>query len=197
MSAYYNTFRNHPFGATSAGWVFEFRMHQVLQERRTIQLVRMHGHVAQVNYIYETPTAPDQTTVHLAVSTEVDIVEATKAQLKRNQYYRPESTTFPAIDSLLLIPTPNGDPTDVLLMFQITRNRTDHDVNQKGLEWLGRLKLPSNTRKYFVVVTPEGIHPKITAPIKYFEDAGMGGVEPDEAFPVFQSFFNTETIFKG
>ena len=56
-------------GATSAGWVFEFRMQQVLTKPQTIQLLHMHGHVARVNYIYKTPTTPDWT-LHLAASTK-------------------------------------------------------------------------------------------------------------------------------
>ena len=198
MSVFYNLFRYHTIGATSAGWVFEFRMHQVLTKPRTIQLLRMHGHVARVNYIYETPTTPDRTTLHLAASTEVslDEVEGTETQLEPNKYYRPDAKKFPTIDSLLLISPPSGDSTHILLMLQVTHNWDEHGVNPIGLEKVKRLNLPPNTRKYFVAVTADDIHPKIKVPLKYFEDTtGTEGLTRDEAFPVFQSPFNTEELF--
>lgn len=191
-SAFYDVFRSHAIGPASAGWIFEFRIHQVLTERQTLQLLRMQGHVAGVDYVYE--TTPDRIALELAASSEATFVEG--ADLQPNKYYRLDSDTLPGIDSLLLV-TPSDASLPILLMFQITHNRSDHDMNLADLEKVDRLGAPPSTRRYRVVVTPEGIHPKITVPAKYFEDAGLRELTSDEAFPVFHYPLRTDELFGG
>ena len=42
-------------------------------------------------------------------------------------------------------------------------------MDKKGLHKIDNLQLPSGTRRYYVVVAPEGIHPKITVPRMHFQ----------------------------
>ena len=140
-------FLSSPIGTPTARWIFELRMHQ---EKQTIQLFPICGHQAQANLVYgDYITSKERTypiNFELAKSNQHRLVG--KSRILENRYYRPEYNNFPKVDSLLLIPPFQGS-VPVLLMFKTIRNTRGHDVNEG---------LPRGTRKYYVVVTPEGVH---------------------------------------
>ena len=181
MQDFHDLFVASPITATSAGWVFELRMHQLLRKARTVQLFPIRGHRADVNFIYQDYTASkkkiDPTDLQLVDSEEHDIAKG--AKLKMGHYYRPKAVNFPAIDSLLLI-HPLGEPSPILLMFQVTLNKKTHDAKLSGLRKIDELDLPSDVRKYYIAVTPEGIWPKITVPISYLDGGQAEGEDEDE-----------------
>jgi hypothetical protein len=86
---------------------------------------------------------------HLTVSDEHPLVEGD--HLRMNHYYRLNSIDFPATDSVLLIHPPE-EPSPILLMFQMTRNKREHNVGVEGLCKIDGLRLPRRTRRYYVVV---------------------------------------------
>jgi len=171
MGLLYYLFRDNPINPPAAEWIFKLRMHQLLVEKQTLQLFYIRGRQAGLNLLYDNYTASmkrqDPTNFELAKSEQYHLIE--KICLQKNRYYLPKSRNFPAIDSLLLVHPP-GEPSPILLMFQITRNKKDHYVNKKSLRKINDLKLPPNTRKYYVVVTPEGVCPTITVPTEYPQD---------------------------
>ena len=138
-------------------------------QAQTIQLFPIGGRQAKANLIYGDYTAPKERqnpmNLQLAESTESPLVKV--GDLEKNRYYRPKSNSFPAVGSLLLVHPPN-EPSPILLVFQITWNRKEHNVDEDGLRKTDDLQLPLDTRRYYVEVTPEGIHPKITVSVKYF-----------------------------
>ena len=85
----------------------------------------------------------------------------------KNCYYRLVSTGFPGIDSLLLICPLDGSPP-ILLIFRIARNAETHDVSEEGFSRINNLGLSPDTRKYYVVVTTEGVEPEMRVPEAYF-----------------------------
>ncbi|KAF9647700.1 hypothetical protein BDM02DRAFT_3129593 [Thelephora ganbajun] len=185
MAYFHDLFLASPVTAVTAGWLFELRMHQLLANQRTIRLFPILGCHDQVDLIYNDYTASeerkDPANVQLTASEERDLLEG--AQLQKDRYYRPKITNFPAIDSLLLVHPP-GEPSPILLMFQITRNKQDHDANVRGLDKVKNMGLPPDACRYYVVVTPEGVQPKIMVSMEYFGE-NIRQILPDEVFPVF------------
>ena len=161
----YNLFRSSSGSASAAGWVFELRMHQLLRQGDSIQLFPIGRRSSESNSFYDDYTASeqgrDQEVLQLTASEYHPLNE--EVRLRFGHYYRPQTTNFPTIDSLFLIHPP-GEPSPTLLMFQITRNKTEHDVNEGGLCRIEKMKLPKNIRRYYVLVTPHNIQPKIKAP---------------------------------
>jgi hypothetical protein len=165
---YYRPIQSVP---PAAGWVFELRTHQVFTKEQTIQVFPLHGCRAKVNLVYDNYTSSKERqnpmNLRLTGSTEYPLVEAGPPET--NRYYRPESNGFPGIDSLFLIHLPN-EPFPILLTLQITWNRRGRGVDEKGLRKIDDLQLSPYTRRYWVVVTPKDIHPKITVPVKHPQD---------------------------
>ena len=173
IAHFYNLFKATPGAKVATRWLFEARMHQLLTKDTTIQLFPIYHRSAPVNFIYDdyaSSTNPmNREDFQLAWSEQRALPEDGSVKLQEGYYYRPTSDNFPTIDSLLLLHT-TGDPSPTLLMFQITRAET-HNVNPKGLDKVDGLWFPSNTRKNFVVVTPEDVQPKLTIlNRKYFEE---------------------------
>ena len=202
MAYYYDLFSASKISATAAGWIFEFRMHQVLRSGGTIQLFPiLSSGKGDANLIYNNHTASrhrkDLKTLESLPSAEYPLTTAT--HLEENCYYRPEAKNFPTIDSLLIV-HPDGEPLPILLMFQITRSG-HHDAKIGGLRKVDNLHLPAPIKKYYVVVTPENAYPQITVPIRYFvEDRGVSvdvGRSADEEFPVFQYLVRLENLFQN
>jgi len=186
MERFYNLFTGTPGTTVSAGWLFEARMHQLLTGETTIRMFPIHGHRAKKNFIYSDYTASltqnNPQSFQWTSSEQYSLPEDDLDELHTGRYYRPDSTSFPTIDSLLLIRPPDRSQP-VLLMFQITRNKTVHDVNPIGLRKIDTLNFPSNAARYYVVVTPERIFPKITIPMEHFEGQPQGS--PDRLFTVY------------
>jgi len=155
-----------PITVTSAGWVFEDRMHQVLRAEGILRLFPIHPRRGKTGIIFDNYAASKVRSslreFQLASSEEHPLVEG--AELVMNRYYRLESSDFAAVNSVLLIRPPGGSP--ILFVFQMTRNNTKHDLHD--LQKVSGLGVPPGTRRYLVIVTPEDIHPSITVPLEYF-----------------------------
>ena len=179
MQIFHDLFLSSPSTTIAVGWVFELRMHQLLRKQQRIRVSPIRGRRVKMNFIYDDYTSASNNPMELQLpnSTELDFVE--KAELKKDHYYHPKSTNFPAIDSLLLIDPP-GEPPPILLMFQLTRNKNGHDAKLRGLRKIDKLCLPSGTRRYYVVVTPKGINPKITIRASYFEEGQSKGADEED-----------------
>ena len=173
MEELYNMFLASPITAIPAGWVFEDRMHQVLRTEGILRLFPIHPRRGETNVIFDDYAASkagsNLTEFQLASSEEYPLVEGDG--LVMNHYYRPESSNFAAVDSVLLIRPPSGSL--ILFMFQMTRNKAKPSTNLEGLWKVGGLGVPPGTRRYLVIVTPENIYPSITVPLEYF-----GGTVP-------------------
>ena len=180
----------------SAGWIFEARMHQLLAMGKPIQIFRIHGHTATKSIIYgdydTSRKQKDPVDLKWASSEQYVPPEGDSVELQEGRYYRPGSTSFPTIDSLLLLPPSSDTSPPILLMFQIAKNREKHDVNPDGLHRVDRLKFPSNACKYYVAVTPKDTWPKITVPMEHFRGQPM---VPDTLFPVFH--YPVRELFTG
>jgi len=163
MDYFHGLFRVNQSTAAAAGWVFESRVHQLLQRQRNIQLFPVRGSFATKNFNYNCYIASqersDAMNLCLFDSAEVPLTEG--CHVEKECYYRPRSTNFPTIDSLVLV-HPHGEPSPLLLTFQITETRDQYGVNPDGL--LKIRDLAPGARKLYVVVTPENIHPTIVVP---------------------------------
>jgi len=178
MEYFYNQFLDNSITATSAGWIFKLRMHQLLMRQQTIRVFPILGHCRKANIIYNAPREwNNPTDLQLPNSVEHPLVE--RCHLLNAHYYHPKPTNLHAIDSLLLIHPP-GKPSPILLTFQIIQNGVQPNVNVNGLCKINDLDIPPDICRYHVVVTPEGIHPKITAPMKYFRDEEILNEDEDE-----------------
>lgn len=158
--------------ATISWWVFESRTHKLLRSGRTIQLFPIRP-LRHVNVIYRDHTASHQRQIStcLMLPPSPDCLFREGVQLTPGSYYRPPKDNFPATDSLFFIELP-GEPSPILLMFQITRNCNEIDANSLGLDTVDGL-VPSNTRKWYVVVTPVGIEASIKVAKTYFSSRGV------------------------
>ena len=155
--------------ASAAGWIFEFRMHQLLTQGYHINLFPLRNpNNGTKNYIYsdygDSHAKRNEMKLRLPASSEFPLAKGIELQV--GCYYRLEAKKFPTIDALLLIrlDRPFKNPLPILLMFQITRNRSGHDVTAAGLDMIDTLTLPPNTRRYYVAVTPFNIEPPIQVP---------------------------------
>ena len=119
----FNMLKNEQARSTAAGVVFEYRVHQFLQEGRTINLFPILSHFTTQgeNIIYDNYTARDNKAdgKQLTLSKPKSLVftNETGAALEVNTYYHPRGVNLPAFNSwLLLQPTPEKSP--ILLTFQ-------------------------------------------------------------------------------
>ena len=161
-----------PGTASNAGWIFEFRMHQLIRQGYLMKLFPI-GRTRSTSTKFDvynnyTNFHNERNAEHfqLAESQEETLGEGIK--LKVNQYYRPTAPNFPSIDSVLLIHPANSSP--ILLMFQFTRRKDEYDAKEDGLNQVDGLRVPRGTRKYLVVVTPSGREPQIRSPKGRFEN---------------------------
>jgi len=189
MEYFYDLFQGSTVTSASAaaGWIFELRMHELLLGKRRLQLFPIRcADVGKVNLIYSNYTA----TKERKGQVEFELKKLRKSPfetiLQANHYYCFDSCNFPTVDSLLLI-YPPGEASPILLMSKIISSWSRHDVEVGGLHEVDGLQLPSNVRKYYVVVTPKGIQPTITVPVEYFPRTKRGEVvgSPDVVLPVF------------
>jgi len=150
-------------------------MHELLRKGTRIQLYPIRGHPATANFIYDDYTASkkkeDPIDFQLPESEEHRLDEGVKLSI--GKYCRPDVSNFPTVDSIY---AEGVDPSSTLTMFQITRNKKEHDVNPEGLDRIDKLDLGlvKNVRKQLVVITPEDIQPKIKVPMTLFKVGGDG-----------------------
>jgi len=168
MREFYYQLLTKPIAAIPAGWAFENRTHQLLRREQTLRLFPILPHTRKTNIIFDKYTTSEAkntpTEFQLTSSEEYRLVA--RANLQANQYCRPESSNFAAVDSVLLIHPPSESP--ILFMFQMAQNKTKHDAKLSGLQKAEGLVVPPDTHKYLVIVTPANIHPCITVPLEYF-----------------------------
>ncbi|KAF9779874.1 hypothetical protein BJ322DRAFT_347597 [Thelephora terrestris] len=140
---FYDLFSPTSITAAAAGWIFELRMHQLLPTKQTIKLSAISGHSAQRNFRFDLYNQSNDPTVLDLPASDTQELNDEIAKLEENCYYRPKSTNYPAIDSLLLI---QSQQSHILLMFQFTRAQKSHDANLRVLQSLDRLQLPPGTK---------------------------------------------------
>jgi len=191
---FYQLFSNNSITGTSAGWVLEFRMHQLLRDGRTINLFPIGGHRATINTIYDHyPHSYDVGAKALVLPESEEHSLQPMMTLTIGRYYRPLIPNFPTIDSLFLVKPPR-EPSPILLMFQVTQNKDSHGVKRRGLAAVEGLGLPPNTRKWLVVVTPFNIEPKIVVPPKTAAP-NTDRMDVDEVLEVFNCPVETQMLF--
>ena len=76
-------------------------------------------------------------------------------------------------------------------MFQFTQAQESHDVKVSGLQSVGRLELPSGTKKCYIAVTLEEFTPTIVVPQEYL----VGKQKIGESFNVFHMPVTTCYLF--
>ena len=198
MAQLYHLFRGDPTTSPAAGWIFGLRMHQVLGRKQSIWVSPIRGLLRDSKIVYDDYTASltaRGSTVELNVSKECDLIEG--LELRMNHYYRPKPPSFPGIDSLLLARPRGNRQSLVLLIFRITRSTNDHKPNVESLHKINNLKFPSGTRKWYVVVTPSGTHPKIIFPAEeYFGSRTHQRLKPSEVFQVYHFSVLPEFLFR-
>lgn len=197
MQHFYDVFKSSPGSGSAAGWVFEIRIHQLLKQGISIRLfpISRRGSKSKVNEIYDDYTASkqreNQKVLQLTAS-EGHLLDE-KVQLVAGHYYRPEPTNFPTIDSLSLIHPP-GEPSPILLIFQISRGEEVHNVNEAGLCKIERMGLPQGTRRYYVLATPDDIYTQVKAPMVYPKE-GQKTKKFSDVFEVFHWPVDTDQLF--
>ena len=158
-----------PGTASCAGWIFEFRMHQLLRQGYLMSLFPIgctRSTSTKFDVYNNSHNERNAEHFQLAESQEETLDEG--IELKVNHYYRPTAINFLSIDSVLLIHPANSSP--ILLMFQFTWRKDEYDAKEDGLNKVDGLRVPRGTRKYLVVVTPSGGEPKIQSSKGRFEN---------------------------
>ena len=174
MARLYTALQGSAVTAPAVGGILELRLHQLFTSReyplRLFPLLQSKSNSAKF-HLYDNYSASykeENLKLPKLTVSEVLPLDKGKIQLQIDHYYRPTADNYPSVDSLLLIrPTNGGNPSPILLMFQIARNKEDHDVKEVGLERVEELGLPPDTRKYYVVVTPLDKQPRILVPKAY------------------------------
>ena len=195
IRTFYDTLRRGAEMNSAAGMFFEARVHQVLREGGVINLfpISCVEENPAVNYVYSEYTEENPKRLVLPRSTEEVVSKAQTEAPVTGIYYRPVEKNFPAFDSWLCYqPTPEDDP--IHLRFQMTLAMT-HSVAKKGLECMDRL-VPGKAVKFLVVVTEEGIRPKMYVPKDYI-DKKLGGGDPNTKFPVYHLPLTRDQIFSS
>jgi len=104
MQKFYDLFRASEVTAISAGCAFEIRMHQLLKMPQTIRLYPIGQTTGTKNFIYTTYQKKHPVDILLPGLSEHTLVHGDN--FYPNRYYRPRSTNYPTVDSLILIPPP-------------------------------------------------------------------------------------------
>ena len=158
MRFYYGLLQRNPDTTYTLGWIFELRMHELLRQGNTIQLLPIYSHLTSTEYKIQKAIQLPESREHLLDEGE---------QLCVGHYYQLQTTDFSTIDSLFFIHPPD-EPSPILLAFQI-RHKTVCDVEVEDLRRVDRLSSShTNIRKFFVVVTPDDIQPPLEALKAFF-----------------------------
>ena len=159
MKKLYNAPRNNRAAFTAAGIIFEYRL-QLFKEDGVIELFPIvpsdgGGNVTFKHYTTDTGVAGKRFTT--PISKEIVFAGDPSIPLEVGIHCRPRGTTFPAIDSWLL-PGPTPQDPAILLRFQITLDKDEHNVNQSGLIRVDKLVV-ADMEKYLVIITPPNFAP--------------------------------------
>lgn len=126
---------------------------------------------------------------------ECTLVEGSR--LQRNHQYRPESAKLPTVGSLIPVHS-SGEPSSILLTFQIARNKSGHNVIADGLRNVDDSSFSSNSCGCCVVATPEGTRLKIMVPMIYFLPGLRHEIvrtSPDKVFSMFHYPISKKELF--
>ena len=188
----HHLFRSSEFAADTAGWFFELLVHQFFRQGPTISLYPILGKLLTTSVRYDDYSASGKIqevfTIRLPASDDHRL--ETETELRVGRYYRLPASNFPTIDSLSFTHCHGSPPK--LLMFHVTRNNDRCDVNTGDLDKIDQL-LPPGAHAYFVVVTPNGVTPRIEIPKSYFP--GRGSRNPNRTFPVVHWPVDESTLF--
>ena len=181
---FYELFLEHSSMAASAGLIFEFRIHQLLRQGQCIEVFRVNANSDALSHVYSEYQATIDRDPEESLSFELppsgeNLLHGGITSLVVGRYYRLASSTF---DSLILL-EPDWSNHHVLLIFRITRNKTNLDVKKEGLVQVKKLNLPNRTKMYYVAITPEELHPTITIDRDCLDVIGKG--EPENLLPVY------------
>jgi len=166
--------------------IYESQVHRLLQEERHIDLFPICSvPVDGENIIHKDYSATDNATIGKSFTlpkSKEFCFDKSPTSLEVGNYYHPQSTNCPTIDSLLVQPTPQEPP--ILLVFQITTSKDEREANKTDLDMVDKLAA-ADTEKHLVVVTLKGVRPKITVPRGYLTERFLDGRKPDVDFPVY------------
>ena len=213
---FYHLFQASSFTIAAAGWLFECQIHHVLRRNQNLRLFPVRSKAVEkgkwkgkakangkgkvkAEYIYyddysASEDDKDAISLQLPASDDYGLDDATELQV--GHYYRPRNDYFPTVDSMFFIHPPGKSP--ILLMFQVTRNKTKHAVDVGGLERIKKL-LPPDARAYYVVVTPTNVLPRIKILKSYLEDQGLqvlNAKNVSKVFPVFHLPVDEEALYQ-
>ena len=134
-------------------------MHQLLMRKRSIQVFPIHGRRVGVNYVYNDYTASkggnNPTSLQLTYSEEGNLAEIPPPHFRRiatavsNPPASPRLTCCSSF-TLRAVHHPSS-----LCSESRGLERRGSDANMVGLDNIIDLDLPSNVRRYYIVVTPE------------------------------------------
>ena len=173
--------------AGAAGMIYEHQVHYLLQEGGVINLLPIHYDPVDrgINVIYKDYSATGSAKIRVVLpkSKELRFIDP-PTSLKLYTYYVPQSRNFPTFDSLLLV-QPNPQEPPILLIFQMTVG-DEHDAKKTGLDMVDKMVAGvRDIKKYLVIVTPEGMRPKITVPRMHLTEELLDGRNPDDVLPVY------------
>jgi len=142
--------------ATSAGMVFEYRVHQYLREWRVLELhtILANNHPEGGNYAFNEYQPTHPVSIELQKMEQFFVGNKTKNTHEFHVYFRPQHSNFPSIDSWTIIQRKRP----LVLAFQITTNKRCHDLKKEGLDRL-RALAPRDALICPVIVTPMGVTP--------------------------------------
>jgi len=191
----YDSLRDKPAVSTAAGMIFEFRVHQLLQEGRILDLFSICGRISDegVNVIYDKHATTNPACVTLPKLKESLFANEAEIPFEVGTYYRPQNTNFPSIDSWVPVQLPfQEDP--ILFLFRITLNMTKHNVKKSDLDRID--KFGKGVQKCLVVITPMGVQPDIIVPWEdHLKNKSSSGVDPNLVFPVFHHQISYDELF--
>ena len=184
--------------ATSAGMIFEHRLHQYLREGRILELFPLLANPspANGNYVFNDYIDAGRyaAPITLPRMDKYLVDKMTERTHDLSTYFQPRSTNFTSIDSWVVIRrTPDGRP--FLFPFQMTINERHHELKKEGLDRLKELA-PDGAQMCPVIVTPKGVKPRITVPTTYLTREFLNGQEVNIAFPVSYVQIDPAELFK-
>jgi len=184
---YYDFFRGSQNTDSTAGSIFQLRVHELLRRGGFLRLFPIRGHRTTVDFVYNDYTASeeerDQRDLQLPGSGEYHFVEGDQFCVGQCFIDHPDADA--------------GNSPPILLTFHITRNK-EYNLNGEDLRRINGLNLPPHTSicKYFVVITPDDIQPEIKVPKALFEgEEQTEGEAPEDLFSMFHYPVSMEELF--
>jgi len=201
MRDFYQSLHVSPTTASSAGIVFEARAHHFLQEGRTLEILpilsssQLRGG-KHLKYVYDKYVDDRKTMLRftLPVLQQYRVNKDTRHTHELHVYYRPQISNFASVDSWVIV-KPNPEEPPIVLAFQMTINKKEHDAKPIGLDRL-RALVPEDAQVYYIVITPEEVTPEINVSADYLTAAFLNGRNVNKAFPVFHCKIEIAELFK-